>query len=408
MMTLYLPKCLRRKQNIVINVRVVLYHCSVGGYEEPLHSELYETAFPKLTKLAHLLRNVDLIDGSFVNINDQSVAVDDYLQQSMHTFKSLGRIFLGSPMARQRLKSREGVPPHCFGKPSERESMTLDSLTKVSNFLNISAQQRKAVRLAICPQVTQHQIWTGALEEILAGLRSEIEVLNRYSPTKGTRMGQQIVASCLKFLDAANSFDPESTSWMRLAPTKVGDSPASHKWGDVLEMFNDLINCLRSEKELLFHFPKLEVMKEGLLQIKDVLIDKNIGYKETRRQGSLVQKKLTKTLGHSSRCLFTLLMYYLHGSVRDIQVEVCGGMYESGGKDKFCLCMGKILITNEEKMVRSGMKQLDRALGLFKFVWETAGVKASLELQGHLWCVGAEEKSLSYRGNRFFIHAISL
>uniref|UniRef100_A0A5B7BNP6 Uncharacterized protein n=1 Tax=Davidia involucrata TaxID=16924 RepID=A0A5B7BNP6_DAVIN len=404
---LYGPKHVKIKRNGAMNLNVMLYHCSEEPHEEPLPYEWYEKAFPKLTKLTHLLKNVDLINGRLVNIHDYSTVSDGHLEHNMRTFKSLARAFLGCPY--KSLAATKCTPPLCFSKPSEREPITVNSLTKVCNFLDISAQQRKLVRFTICPQATQHQIWTGALEEILTGLKSEMDSLNCQRPSKGPKMGQQIVSSCLKFLDTAISYDSDSTSWMRLAPAKrVVDSPASHKWEDVLEMFNDLINCLRNEEELLLHVTKLEVMKEGLSQIKDVLIDKNIGYKERRYQEILVQKKLSKTLGHSSRCLFTLLLYYLHGSVLDIEVELRGGVYGSDGGNKFCLYMGKILISDEEKMVWSGVKQLDRALGLFKFVWETAGMKGLLELRGHLWCVGAEDRSLTYRGNMFFVHRISL
>lgn len=395
-----------RRRNMAMQINVVLYHCSEESHEENLPSEWYEKTFPKLIELTHMLKNLDSIDGRLININDNSVVIDDSLQQSMHTFKSLARAFLGSPTAQQALTTHTAIPPLCFSKKCERGPMTINSLTRVCNFLNISAQQRKLIRLSICPQVTQHQIWTGALEEILSGLKSEIELMVHHSPNKGVKIGQQIIYSCLKFLDAAVTYDPDSTSWMRPSPSKLNGSPVSHKWEDILEMFNDLMNCLRKEKEKLFHLPKLEVMKEGLLQIKDVVVDKNIGYRETRHQESLVQKKLTKTLGHSSRCLFTLLMYYLYGSVADVEVEICGGLYESGGKDRFCLCMGKILTSDNEKTVRSGVKQLDRALGLFKYVRETAGMKGDLDIQGHLWCVGAEETSVTYRGNRFFVHGI--
>ncbi|XP_070040050.1 uncharacterized protein [Nicotiana tomentosiformis] len=170
-------------------------------------------------------------------------------------------------------------------------------------------------------------------------------------------MAQQIVATCQKFLESATSYDPESTSWMRLAPAKGAESPTSHKWEDVLEMFLDLINCLSEETKLTSEVKKLEAMKEGIYQIRDVLIDKSIGYKETRHQESLVHKKLSKTLGHSSRCVFTLLLYYIYGNIWDIEVE---------------------------NILQSGVKQLSRVLGLFKFVWETAGMKGDLEVQGHL------------------------
>ncbi|XP_059644821.1 uncharacterized protein LOC132286488 [Cornus florida] len=406
---LYVSKYLRTKQNRAMHSTVMLFHCAEETHEEPLPSEWYEKAILKLTKLSHLLKEVDLIDGTLVKIADHSTVIDDNLEHNMHTFKSLARTFLGSASMQQALKKDvQCIPPLCFSKPSEREPITVNSLTKICNFLNISAQQRKSVRFSICRQVTQHQIWTGALEEVLNRLKSEIDALNNHHPSKGTKMGQQIVSSCLNFLDTALSCDTDSTSWMRLAAAKVVDSPASHKWEDVLQMTIDLTKSLQNEKELLLHVTKLEVMKEGLFQIKDVLIDKNIGYKETRYQESLAQKKLSKTLGHSSQCLFTLLLYYLYGRVTDIEVELRGGVYGSGSEDKFCLYMGKILTSDEEKMVWSGVKQLDRALGLFKFIWQTAKMKGVLEVQGHLWCVGSEDRLLKYKGNMFFLHGISL
>ncbi|KAK9143116.1 hypothetical protein Syun_012516 [Stephania yunnanensis] len=76
----------------------------------------------------------------------------------------------------------------------------------------------------------------------------------------------------------------DSTSWMRLTPTKKSDSPPSSKWGNLLEMFNDLTKCLASDKDLLYHLSKLELVKEGLYQIKDVLVDRDIRYKETRHR----------------------------------------------------------------------------------------------------------------------------
>ncbi|KAA8521538.1 hypothetical protein F0562_012211 [Nyssa sinensis] len=241
---------------------VMLYHCLEEPHEEPLPYEWYEKAFAKLTKLICLLKIVDLIDGRLVNINDHSIVVDGHLEHSMHTFTSLPRAFLGC------LSVQEW-----------------------------SRMKRKLVCFTICPQITQHQIWTGASEAILNevnGLKSEMDCLNGQLPSKGTKMGQQIVSSCLQFLDTAISYDPNFTSWMRLAPTK------------------------------------------------------------------------------------------------DIEVELCGGVYGSGDGNKLGLYMGKILKSDEENMVWSGVKQLERALGLFEFVWETAGMKGVLELQGHLWCIGVE------------------
>ncbi|MCD7465161.1 hypothetical protein HAX54_000712 [Datura stramonium] len=391
------------------------YHCSEDVQDESLPSEWYEKAFSKLTKLSHLLKNVDLVDGRLVNVNDHSRVYDESLEKNVSSFKSLVRTFIGCPAMQETMKKNVAQAlgdvqydqPICFSKASERESITVDSLTKVSNFLNVSAQQRKLVRQSICAQVTKYPIWTGTVEEILNGLKSEIAFLNCRCPSKEIRMAQQIVITCEKFLENATSYDPESTSWMRLTPTKGVELPASHKWEDVLEMFSDLINCLSEETKLTLDVKKLEVMKEGLYQIREVSIDKNIGFKETRHQENLVHKKLTKTLGHSSKCVFTLLLYYLYGSIWDIDVEVCGGLYAIGHGDKFRLCMGKILTSNEQNMLQSGVKQLSRALGLFKFVWETAGMKGDLEVQGHLWCIGAKSKSFTYGNNMFLLNSIS-
>lgn len=409
--------CLQTKRNGAIYVNVMLCHCSEASPQEPLPCEWYEKEFPHMTKLSESLRNVHRLDGRLVDAGANSVVFDDQIERRMQTFMSLARVFIGSPSVQQAVQknvmaysqaSANCTPFVCFSTPREREPMIVNSLTKVCNFLNISAQQRKLVRLTVCPQVTRQRIWTGALEEILNQLKTELDLSTCRCSSKGIKMGQQIVSSCLKFLaETAVSYDHDSTSWMRLTPAKIIDSSASHKWQDVLEMFNDLIDCLKSEKELCSLAVKLEIMKEGLSQIKDVLIDKSIGYKEARHQENLVQKKLSKTLGHSSKCLFILLLYYLYGHVQDVEVDICGGIY-SIGENRFCLCMGKILTTEEDKIIRSAVRQLDRALRLFKFVWETAGMTGVLELQGHLWCVGAASRTLKYRGSTFFLHDISV
>ncbi|KAL8497105.1 hypothetical protein ACS0TY_020690 [Phlomoides rotata] len=410
------------KQNNRMLTRVVYCHSKVeesseaDEEEEILPSEWYELAFSKMNKWSHSLNELDLIGGKLVNINDHSRVFDDKLEKKLHTFKSISRAFIGLPSMKEtmqkNLMSSSADKPfkefQHFCKPHERVALTVSSLTKVSDILSISAQQRKVVRQKICPQVTQYKIWTGALSEILNGLKSEIEVLIHGRSSKEIRLAQQIVVNCLKFLECAMSYDPETSSWMRLTPTKGADSPDSPKWEDALEMSTDLVNCLSDENELAFHVSKLGVMKEGLYQIRDVLVDKNIGYKENRYQEYLVQKKLSKTLGHSSRCLFTLLLHYLYGTVGDIEVEVRGGFHAVGGSKKSCLYMGKILTMDEEKVVWNGVKQLDKAMGLFKFVWETAGMKGDLQLQGHLWCVGAKNRSFRYRGNVYMVHEINL
>ncbi|KAI3687730.1 hypothetical protein L1987_81432 [Smallanthus sonchifolius] len=359
-------------------------------------SEWCIRTFPKLIKLSHLLKGLDLINERLVNVENKCVVDDEFLTLSMRAFKSTGTAFV-----MQNMRT-------CVNKPAYKEPFDVNSLKKICDVLCVSAQQRKLVRLAICPQVTQHQIWTGALMEILNQLEIEMKVKDYGCITKGFNMGRQIVVNCLRFLDDVTSYDPDSASWMWLTPKKDADSPPSAKWADLLEMFNDLINCLKNDHEFLLYVIKLEIMKEGLLQIKDVLVDKNIGYKEALHQQSLVQKKLTKSLGHSSRCLFTLLLYYLYGSIQDIDLDICCWFSEDVAGDKVYLCVGKIMTSDDDKMMMHVVKQLDRVLGVIKFVHEMAEMKEILEIQGHLWCVGSKSKSLAYRGHNFFIHGISL
>ncbi|KAJ9538183.1 hypothetical protein OSB04_030916 [Centaurea solstitialis] len=404
----HVPNPLRIKKSTgVVRLYAESYYHSLTEPQLDDHHmsfEWCETAFAKLIKLTHLLNGLDLINGRLVNVHNKCVVTDEFLMQSMHTFKSLGTAFLWSPSMQQTLCTAK-MPSICVNKPIYRKPVTVNSLKKVCDILEVSAQQRKLVRLAICPQVTQHRIWTATLEEILSQLKYEICDKDL---TKGDKMGQQIVVNCLRFLDDAVAYDPESTSWMHLAPKRAADSPPSAKWADLLEMFNDLTKILTNDQRLLFYVIKLEIMKEGLLQIKDVLVDKNIGYKEARHQENLVQKKLTKSLGHSSQCLFTLLLYYLYGDIRHIELDICCWFSEDVGGNKFYLSVGKILTSDGEKMLRHAVKQLDRALGVIKFVYEMAEMKETLELQGHLWCIGSESGSLDYRGHKFFIHGISL
>jgi len=363
--------------------------------EELLPPEWYRAAYAKLIKLTPVLKNVEQIDGRILHANDGSIVTDDRIIKHMQSFNSLAKAFIG-------LRSIRGA---CFVKPSERKSLTLNSLTKVCNLLNISAQQRKNVRLTICAQVTQHHVWKGALEEVLRDMKHEMDTLGS-SNSSSIQMGEQILSSCIKFFSSLSSSD--SPSWMKPAPLKKVERPSpSRMWEEVLEMFVDLTKCLEMEEKLSSHVSKIESMKEGLYQIRDIVIERDISYKEVRRQDCLVQRNLSKNLGHSSRCLFTLLLYYLYGTVRDIEVEVCGGVRASEGRAT-CVHFGKILTCSDEGMVVNGMRQLSRALGVFRFVWETAAMDGVLELQGHMWCVGAEERRLAYRGNVFFLHGIRL
>ncbi|CAF2089056.1 unnamed protein product [Brassica napus] len=160
-----------------------------------------------------------------------------------------------------------------FGTESEREPLVVNSLTKVCNFLDISAQQRKLVRCTVCSQVTQHRIWRGALEDVLNNLKEEVDWLLEHSEekkTQGAKLGQQVILSCLKFLSESSvSYEAESsTSWMRPVPARYAKANASAKWEDVLGTVNDLRRYLLEHD--FYHLEKLLSMKEGLLQIKDV------------------------------------------------------------------------------------------------------------------------------------------
>ena len=93
------------------------------------------------------------------------------------------------------------------------------------------------------------------------------------------------------------SSDLDTASWMKLTTSKNSDSFNPNKWEDILVMFKDLIECFWNDTMLKLDLAKLEVMKEDLSQIKDVILDNSIGYKEAKHQESLVEKKLTKTLG---------------------------------------------------------------------------------------------------------------
>ncbi|XP_072957295.1 uncharacterized protein [Typha angustifolia] len=378
--------------------------------QDLLPPEWYKVAYARLIKLSHVLKNVEQINGRLTHTYDGSIIAGDHIASQMQTFNSLVKPFIASPIRYHsywnNMERTRSVSGACFSKPTDWNTVTLNSLTKICNLLNISAQQRSSVRLTVCPQATQHHIWRGALEEVLRDLKYEMDSVKCKSRT--FRMAEQIASTCIQFFaETASVSVSDSPSWMRPTPMKKVEKPQlSRKWEEVLEMFVDLSKCISKEEGLAYHVSKIESMKEGLYQIRDILIEKNISYKEAQRQDCLVQKKLSKSLGHSSKCLFTLLLYYLYGTVRDIEVEVCGALHGSGRN--FSLCIGKVLPSDDERMVRNGVKQLGRALGIFKFVWETAAVGAALELHGHLWCLGAEEKTLTYRGNVYYVHGIRL
>ena len=105
----------------------------------------------------------------------------------------------------------------------------------ISVILNTSAQERKSMRLTVCLQVTQHQIWTPIVEEILNGLKYELDYLNGQIPRDATKMGRQIVSVCLEFLnETSSSFHANFSSQGRVSPATKFYSLASRKWKDVM------------------------------------------------------------------------------------------------------------------------------------------------------------------------------
>jgi hypothetical protein len=370
----------------------------------------YPAAYARLLRLAGSLRGAEVADGYLRHAATGSLVTDARAIDRMEHFEALAGEFAAA---------RRGPP---------LRATALSSLTKVCDVLGVSAQRRKNVRLTVCPQVTQHHVWRGALEEVLRDLREDMGALDPPSPA--TQMAEQIASACASFLsgtaDAATSSSP---SWMRPTPyRKPAGVPARAKtWQEVLDMFTDLAKFLATDARLAGHAQKVEAMKEGLYQIHDIIVERDIAFKEARHQDCLVQRNLSKNLGHSSRGLYTLLLFYLYGTVRDIEVNIGKSMSGKDGKNVTVHAV-KFLINGDELAVQSGIKQLSRALGVLRFVWEAAntdivtseysgkdfvvkkdnGVKGVLKLQGHLWGIGVEEKAVTYRGNVFHVHQIRM
>lgn len=264
---------------------IVFYHMQETSEDERV-SDWCERGFPKLLKLCHLFRNVDQIDGRLINVDDGTIITNESVHTEFKAFKSLARLFT---------KFRT---PHQDDE-NDVEPVLLNSLTKVCDILGVSAQQRSKMRLSICPQITQHHIFRGALEEMLKNLRTDVDSLLPYSRAA---MIVQIVAIVLKiFDDYSPSSDPSSSSWMRLASTKKSHGH-SYKWGDILEMLNDLSQCLAHEKLLMHNNLKIQAMKEGLYQLKEVLTDRDIGDKGVTKS-TLCRKNLQRTWAiHLNAC----------------------------------------------------------------------------------------------------------
>ncbi|BAF27828.1 uncharacterized protein [Oryza sativa Japonica Group] len=379
----------------------------------------YRAAYARLLRLAGSLRGVERGDGGGPRHAETGSVVADARRVA-------DRVAEFDALAARYLAAGQRAPP--------LKATSLSSLTRVCDVLGVSAQLRKSVRLAICPQLTQHHIWRGALEEVLRDLRADMAALGHPSPA--TQMADQIAAACVHFLsDTADEATSSSPSWMRPTPfNKPANSPPpppAKTWQEVLDMFTDLAKSLDADARLAGHADKVAAMKEGLYQIRNVFVERDIAFKEARRQDCLVQKKLSKSLGHSSKCLYTLLLFYLYGNVRDVEVHAGKRLSGKGGK-RVTVHAAKFLIDGDEPAIRNAVKQLSRAIGVFRFVWEAAhadngdhangngkggamakkghgdDAKGLLKLQGHIWGLGVEEKEVTYRGDVFHVHQIQL
>ncbi|XP_071727508.1 uncharacterized protein [Rutidosis leptorrhynchoides] len=302
---------------------------------KPVDYESYEwceKAFSKLIKLSLLLKGLDLINGRLVNVRDKHVVNDQLLLQHMHTFKSISTIYVRYHSLQNTLStSNTGTSFMCVNRPIYTEHVAMDSLKKVCDFLAVSAQQRKLVRLAICTQ---------------------------------------IVVNCLRFLDDVEYYEPDSTSWMRVAPKKDADSSPNAKWYDLLEMFNDLINCLKNDHEFFVYVVKLETMKEGLSQILMFWLI-----------------RILDTRGSTP------------ANIRDIELGICCWFYEDVSGNNFFICVGKILTSDNENMIRHAVEQLDKALRVIKFVNERGfGVSGS-------YIVPWVEKQIAYLQRTQLLHS---
>ncbi|PAN42329.1 hypothetical protein PAHAL_8G105600 [Panicum hallii] len=387
-------------------------------YRPPASRRWFHAAYARLLRHAGSLNGVDHAEGLPRHAATGSVVACPHVAARAAHFDALAGEFVAAAAAASR-----GHPP------PKMKGTSLSSLTRVCDVLGVSAQRRKSVRLTVCPQVTQHHVWRGALEAVLGDLQADLASLD--GPSPATQMAEQIASACTRFLsgtaDAATSSTP---SWMRPTPFKkpAEPPPPAKKWQEVLDMFTDLARSLETDDRLAGHAQKVEAMKEGLYQIRDVVIERDIAFKEARRQDCLVQRKLSKSLGHSSRCLYTLLLFYLYGTVRDIEVHVGKCVSGKGGRD-VAAHAAKFITGGDELAVRGSIKQLSRALGVFRFVWDAANTefdaandngkdavvkkknevsKGVLELQGHLWGFGVEEKAVTYRGDVFHVHQIQL
>lgn len=355
-----------------------------------------------LGSLGKGLRNVDLIDERLAKVDDNSVVYDVRIRHEMQEFKCSAQNVIASRLPMQNSWALNDSVQHALlSEPSERDSITFDSLKVVSEYLRLTVQQRRLVRKAISRQVIQYDNWRKALEELVRQLDTDLKAIDK--PSEALQVGKEATARCTQLFSKSLHLS-ETPSWVKLISDKKVHVPTA-KWGDILELFEVISDALRGVETLKFYITKINGMKEGLCHIKDVQLDNNISLQQMHDRQSFVKHKLSQNLGYTSNCLFTLLIFYLFQSIGTIKVDISGGLY-GGRDDNLYICMGEIITSADKKMLWRAIKHLDKALSLVKFIYETADMRKSLKLEGHVWTVGTQENMLEYRGNSFFIHGI--
>jgi len=370
--------------------------------EDTQLSKQDESTSSILGSLGKGLKNVDLIDGRLAKLDDNSVVYDVRIRHEMQEFKHSAQNFIASRLPMQDSWALNDSSQHALlSEPSERDSITFDSLKVVSEYLRLQVQQRRLVRKAISSQVIRYDNWRKALEELVRQLDTDLKEIDK--PSEGLQVGKEATARCIQ-LFSKSLYLSETPSWVKLTSDKKVHVPTA-KWGDVLELFEVISDVLRGVESLNFYVTKINGLKEGLCHIKDVHLDNNISLQQMHDRQSFVKHKLSQNLGYTSNCLFTLLIFYLFRSVGSIKVDMAGGLY-GGRDDNLYICMGEIVTSADKKMLWRAIKHLDKALSLVKFIYETADTRKSLKLEGHIWTLGTQENILEYRGNSFFIHGI--
>lgn len=86
--------------NMQLCRNAMLNHSSQDVYSR----QWYQNNFQKIIKLTQLLANVGRINGRLLDVNSNSTIFDDQIEHGTHTFKSLIRVFIGSPFVQHKIR----------------------------------------------------------------------------------------------------------------------------------------------------------------------------------------------------------------------------------------------------------------------------------------------------------------